>query len=159
MSKQTSVSNSRFVYTASYTYPHFAPGASKQSSAKGISVYSIKADGSLELVQTMETPNPSFITLNREKTMLYCVNELGGDNSKLEGMVSAFKVNQRNGELTFINSQLTHGDWPCHCEVDASGRYLMSAHYGSSNFVTHPINQDGSLGECIYQHTYHANSS
>ncbi|WP_117232897.1 lactonase family protein [Vibrio maerlii] len=159
MSKQASVSNARFMYTASYTYPHFAPGASKQSSAKGISVYKIETDGSLELIQIIETPNPSFITLNKDNTMLYTVNELGVDDKKLEGMVSAFNINQQSGELSFVNSQPTHGNWPCHCEVDASGRFLMSANYGSANFVTHPINEDGSLGECVYQHTNKANGS
>lgn len=159
MKPQASVSNSRFMYTASYTYPHFAPGASEQSTAKGISVFSIGPNGSQELIQVIETPNPSFITLNHDNTMLYCVNELGVDDRKLEGMVSAFCIDEENGKLTFVNSQLTNGNWPCHCEVDATGRYLMSANYGSANFVIHPINENGSLGECVYQHTNQANGS
>ena len=55
MSKQASVSNSRFMYTASYTFPHFAPGASEQSTAKGISVFKLETDGSFEIIQTIET--------------------------------------------------------------------------------------------------------
>lgn len=147
------------MYTASYTYPHFAPGATEQSSAKGISVYSVESNDSLELIQVIETPNPSFITVNQDQTMLYCVNELGVDDRKLEGMVSAFRIDAKTGKLTFVNSQLTHGNWPCHCEVDSSGRYLMSSNYGSANFVTHPINSDGSLGELSYQHINQANGS
>ncbi|MFC0058402.1 lactonase family protein [Vibrio inusitatus] len=159
MKQQAPRLSSRFMYTASYTYPHFAPGSTEQSTAKGISVYSVAPNGSLELVQVIETPNPSFITISQDQTMLYCVNELGIDDRKLDGMVSAFRIDSKTGELTFVNSQLTHGNWPCHCEIDSSGRYLMSSNYGSANFVTHPINSDGSLGELSYQHINQANGS
>ncbi|MEH6533540.1 MAG: lactonase family protein [Photobacterium frigidiphilum] len=143
--------NTQYLYVASYTYPHFAPGAVKVSGAKGISVYKIE-DNELRLIQVIETPNPSFITTNSDKSMLYCVNELGIDDSSLDGRVSAFRIDSESGELSFVNSQLTNGNWPCHCEVSANGRQLLVANYGSGNFISVHINSDGSLGQLADQH-------
>ncbi len=143
--------NNQYLYVASYTYPHFAPGASSVSEAKGISVYKIEAD-ELRLIQVMETPNPSFITTNSDKSMLYCVNELGVDDSSLDGRVSAFCIDSESGKLAFVNTQSTSGNWPCHCEVSADGRYLLAANYGSGNFVSVEINSDGSLGRIADQY-------
>ncbi|MEZ9864979.1 lactonase family protein [Vibrio breoganii] len=141
-----------FMYVASYTYPYCAPGSSSVSTAKGISVYKILKDGSHQLKQVIESENPSFITVNKDQTALYCVNELGIDDSSLDGRVSAYRIDPVDGSLSFINTQPTHGNWPCHCSVHPSGKFLLSANYGSGNFVVHPILSDSSLGELVDQH-------
>jgi 6-phosphogluconolactonase len=75
------------------------------------------------------------------------VNELGADSGgKPLGRVSAYKIDQSNGKLTFINTQLTNGTWPCHIWVHPSGKYLFAANYGSGNFPVFPIQDDGSIG-------------
>ncbi|WP_240205786.1 lactonase family protein [Vibrio sp. CyArs1] len=136
----------KYMYVASYTYPHSAPGSDTVSTAKGISVYEIDDSGNHELVQVMESANPSYLTCNSDQSILYCVNELGVDDRKMEGRVSAYRIDAHTGLLTFLNTQSTNGNWPCHCEVTPCGRYLVSANYGTGNFIAHQIEQDGSIG-------------
>ena len=49
--------------------------------------------------------------------------------------------------LTFLNRQSTRGDGACHLCVDATGRTLLVANYGSGSVAALPIGADGSLGE------------
>ncbi|MGR5177473.1 lactonase family protein [Vibrio mediterranei] len=142
-SVQTSIGH--YMYVASYTYPHCAPGSDAVSSAKGISVYEIDGCGQHQLIQVIASENPSYLSTNAEQSVLYCVNELGVDERALEGRVSAYRIDNNTGKLVFINTQRTNGNWPCHCEVTPCGRYLVSANYGSGNFVVHPIESDGSI--------------
>ncbi len=148
-----------YMYVASYTYPHIVPGSSSISDAHGISVFEVLNDGSVELIQVAKCDNPSFVTLNKNETMLYCVNELGVDDKKLEGRVSAFRINSLNGKLEFINTLSTYGNWPCHCEVHPSSHYLLTANYGSQNFIVHSLLEDGSLGKIVdtYQNSSNGN--
>lgn len=138
----------QFVYVGTYSAPHFAPGAKTASTAKGIYAYRLTESGKLSQVQAVESDNPSFLSIDRQNKVLYCVNELGSSESGQPlGRVSAYKIDPKSGQLSFINTQLTNGTWPCHCTVHSSGKYLLTANYGSGSFVSHPINPDGSLGE------------
>ncbi len=104
--------------------------------------------GALTLDGTVEgVDSPSFLALSPSGQTLYAVNELP------EGRVSAFAV-EREG-LRFLNHRSTQGAGPCHLSVHPSGRYLLTANYGSGNVVVHPINADGSLAEAVdlIQHT------
>lgn len=148
-----------YLYVASYTYPNIAPGSSTVSDAHGISVFEVFNDGSVELIQVAECENPSFLTVNNDQTMLYCVNELGVDDTELLGRVSAFRIDQSNGKLAFLNTQSTAGNWPCHCQVHSSGRYLLTANYGSQNFIVHALLKDGSLGEMVDAYQNSSNGS
>jgi 6-phosphogluconolactonase len=46
-----------------------------------------------------------------------------------------------------LGTQPTNGSLPTHLSVHPSGRYLLTANYGSGSVVVHPILRDGSLGE------------
>ncbi|GEM79091.1 lactonase family protein [Vibrio superstes] len=140
----------QFVYIGTYSAPNFAPGAQKPSTAKGIYVYKLTESGELSFVQSVQSDNPSFLAVDRNKSVLYCVNELGNnDSGHPMGRVSAYKIDKESGELSYLNTQLTNGTWPCHCTVHSSGQYLLAANYGSGSFVSLPINADGSLGEIV----------
>lgn len=83
--------------------------------------------------------NPSFLAFSADRRYLYATNELDA------GRVSAFAVG--GGTLEFLNHQPTGGAHPCHLEVDPSGRFVLSANYGSGSVAIHPIKEDGSLGD------------
>lgn len=138
----------RFVYVGTYSAPHYAPGGKVPSTAKGIYVYKMEANGDLVEVEIVDAENPSFLAVDPSMNYLYAVNELGADdNGKPLGRVSAYKINPSNGKLSFINTELTQGTWPCHCAVHPSGKYLLAANYGTGNFPVFPIQADGSIGK------------
>src|SRR5262249_61065596 len=67
-------------------------------------------------------------------------------NNTPSGAVSAFSVNQANGDLTFLNTVSSQGRGPAHLSVDPSGRYVLVSNYGGGNCAVIPILSDGSLG-------------
>jgi len=86
---------------------------------------------------------PSFITLGPSGDRLYAASEAAGG---AEGEVCAFAVDAASGDLTPINRQPAHGRSTCHVSVDATGRWLVAANYGSPTVAVLPIAADGSLG-------------
>jgi 6-phosphogluconolactonase len=85
--------------------------------------------------------NPSFLAIHPSKRYLYAVNEL------VEGGVSSFSIDPKNGGLHFINRQTTRGVHPCHLNFDPTGKWLMVTNYSSGSLAVYPIQADGSLGE------------
>ena len=78
---------------------------------------------------------------------LYCVNEFKEYEGKPSGAVSAFRIDQKTGALTWLNSRPSHGTDPCHLVIDPSGRYVLIANFASGSTCVLPILGDGSLGD------------
>ena len=122
----------------------------------GIYLFGVEADGDLNPIKVFTTPNPSptsvsatnpsWLAFNPAKTHLYVANEIGNFNSTPAGAVSAFSVNQVDGELTFLNTVSSEGGGPAHLSVDPSGNYVLVSNYGGGNCAAIPILADGSLG-------------
>lgn len=123
-----------FVYVGAYT-------ESPLGSADGIAIFRFDAaSGALHPVQTTtDAPNPSFLTLDEKRHVLYAVNELD------EGRVSAFACNPETGTLRFLNQQPSHGGAPCYISLDSSGRYALVANYSGGTVAVLPIAEDGCL--------------
>ncbi|MCX6902252.1 MAG: lactonase family protein [Verrucomicrobia bacterium] len=111
-----------------------------------------------------ETQNPTFLAIHPRlpalyatgRPVLYAANEVGGGGRS--GSVSAFAINKESGKLTFLNQQSSHGGGPCHVSVDATGKCVLAANYGSGSIAALPIRDDGSLGEAT-AFVQHAGSS
>ena len=88
--------------------------------------------------------HPSFVALHPTGRYLYAVSEAPGG---AEGEVCAFSVDPRTGDLAPLNRRAAHGRSTCHVTVDATGRYVLAANYGSGTVVLYPIRPDGGLGE------------
>jgi len=82
-------------------------------------------------------PDPSFLAVHPDGRTLYTVNE------RERGAVSAVRI--ADGEV--LGSRATGGRYPCHVSVHPSGRWLLSADYGSGSVAVHPIGAGGELGE------------
>jgi 6-phosphogluconolactonase len=78
---------------------------------------------------------------------LYAVNEVEEFAGKKSGAVSAFSVDQRTGELKFLNQQPSLGGSPCYVVVDRTDRFVLVANYSGGNVAVLPVLRDGSLGE------------
>ena len=132
-----------FLYTGAYTEPPLGR-------ADGITVYRYDAvTGGLDPVQSVTGyANPTFLAASADGRCLYAVCE------EASGAVAAFARDAGSGELAELNRQPSGGEGPAHVSVDASGRCVLVANYGSGSVAALPIRDDGSLGEpsSVVQH-------
>jgi len=126
------------LYIGTYTNP---------GKSKGIYVYRmLKSTGKLKHAHTVEgVIEPSFLAMHPNRKYLYAVNELTEFEGKQSGAVSAFSINQRTGDLTFINQQPSVGAAPCHLVIDQSGKFALVANYEGGNASVLPIDANGRL--------------
>jgi 6-phosphogluconolactonase (cycloisomerase 2 family) len=98
------------------------------------------ATGWLEPVaEPIAIASPSCLTWHPSRHFLYAVNEGGG-------AVTALAI-EGDGALRVLDERPTGGVWPCHLAVDPSGRWLVTANYGTGSLAVHHIGADGALGE------------
>jgi 6-phosphogluconolactonase (cycloisomerase 2 family) len=81
--------------------------------------------------------DPSYLALHPDRRTLYAVDE------RDDGAVTAVRLADRK----VLGSRGTGGAAPCHLSVHPSGRWLLSANYGSGSVAVHPIDASGALGE------------
>ncbi|MFD2100330.1 lactonase family protein [Flagellimonas iocasae] len=110
-------------------------------------IYSLQfnpENGSLDsLTLEAKIPNPSFLTISKDKQHLYAVQETANFDS-LGGGVSAYKLNM--GKLEFLNSMGTEGPGPCHVSLSGDG-YLVVCNYSGGSVALYKLNEDGSFGD------------
>jgi len=98
------------------------------------------ATGQLTLVKGFAAGNyPSFVAFDPSYTHAYAVNEA-------DSMVASFAIDQKNGDLTFLNRVASGGDGPAFVGVDHSGKYVLVANYGGGTTRLFPILAGGALG-------------
>ena len=106
---------------------------------EGINVYQIDAaTGNWTHLQMLPEVNPSFLTFDRQKRMLYSAHGDGGE-------ATAYRVEAASGRLAVTNKQPTNGKNGVSLAVDATNRFLILANYSSGTVSVLPINTDGSL--------------
>jgi 6-phosphogluconolactonase len=98
-----------------------------------------------EPVLAVETKNPSFLALHPNGRFLYAAGEVSTFEGAKTGMVSAFAIDPKTGDLTLLNQQASAGTGTCHLVVDKTGRDLLVANYGGGTVAVLPIEADGRL--------------
>jgi len=103
----------------------------------------------------VETKSPNFLAVDPTGRFLYAVGEMTVAPDKRVSSVDAFKVDAKTGKLSLLNQQASRGGGPCHVSVDATGKCVMVANYGSGSIASYPVCADGSLNEAstTIQHT------
>jgi len=91
------------------------------------------------------TTNPSFLALHPNGRFLYAVGEIESFDGKKSGVVSAFAIDRKTGDLALLNQQPSEGAGPCHLVVDGTGKNVLVANYGGGNVAVLPIAADGRL--------------
>ena len=91
--------------------------------------------------------NPSFLVVHPNGRWLYAVSETGQDSHGAFGEVWAFQFEREPFTIQHINHQSSRGDWPCHLQLDRTGRWLITTNYGTGSAAMYPLLPDGSLGE------------
>lgn len=116
-------------------------GTYTDSTNQGIELLRFNSD-SMQLSSTVIASginNPSFVIANRAKTIIYAVE------STAEGKISAFSFNQKQQNLTVLNSSESFGNHPCYIGLDKNEKLLAVANYASGNFSVYEIDTKGSL--------------
>lgn len=105
-----------------------------------------------------ETANPTFLAIDSGRNLLFAANEIGDFEGKSAGAISSFKINQRTGQLAFLNQKSSVGSGPCHLTLDRTGNFILLANYGGGSVAVLPVQKDGQLGESV-AFIQHAGSS
>jgi len=84
--------------------------------------------------------NPSFLALSPDGQALYAALESDGS------AVGAWAIGA-DGKLSALNQQPSGGEGACHVWVDATGKNVLAANYGSGSIACWRVREDGSLGE------------
>ena len=130
-------------------------GTFTNGKSEGIYIYRMDIKtGDLHFVKTVKAVSPAFLAIHPNDKFLYAVNEVKKFKGKPGGAVSAFMIDSKTGDLTFINQQPSFGSSPCYLSIDKSGKYVFVANYGGGNLSVFPVQKDGSLGDAtdIVQH-------
>ena len=116
--------------------------------SEGIYIYRMNlSSGELKYFSTVKgVANPSFLAIDRSRRYLYAVNEVAEFAGKPGGAVSAFSIDQKTGDLRFLNQQPSLGGAPCYVVVDETGKFVLVANYRGGNITVLPVQHDGSLG-------------
>ena len=126
-----------WVYIGTYTGPQ----------SKGIYAFHFDADsGKMDpVILAAELTRPSFLTIHPNRKYLYAVSETGTST------VTAFEINPKSGTLTLLNTVAAKGSSACHLVVDATGKSLVVANYGSGSVAAFRVGADGRLSESTAQ--------
>ena len=92
------------------------------------------------------TPNPCFLTISPDQKYIYAANSVKTYNDENTGAVSAFEINKISGRLEWLNIVSSGGVGPCYVSVDATGKILLVANYGSGSVKSIPLNP-GSMAD------------
>ena len=123
------------------------------------SLYGIRVNaltGALSHVFSVKgMPNASYLALDAQRRYLYAVNETGDFQGAKSGAVSAYAINRKTGDLTFLNQQPSLGGYPCYVSLDKTNKVVLVANYMGGNVATFPVQADGTLGPAadMVQHT------
>jgi 6-phosphogluconolactonase len=120
---------------------------------EGIHVFTFDEDsGRLERIHGISgIENPSFLTVDPEKNMLYAVSETEKYQGKPGGGVFSYAIETESGRLSYRNERFSFGGAPCYVSQDQTRRYLFAANYLGANAAVWGIGPDGSLKESTAQ--------
>ncbi len=144
------MSIANLVYVGTYTEPiKFGTGQILEGKGKGIYIYKFDpATGTLSPHGLAEgVRNPSYLCFDAKRKYLYSVNEMKEWDGQFGGGMSAFRIDQETGGLTFLNSRPTRGGDPCHIILDPSGKFCFVANFMSGSIIAYRVNADGSFGD------------
>ncbi len=105
--------------------------------------------------------NPSFLAISPDHRFLYAASEdplSVGPARDHESYISAYAIDTKTGQLRWLNTVPSGGTSTCYLSVDKTGKYVLTASYGSGSISVLRVRQDGGLGEetAFMQHIGHS---
>lgn len=131
-------------------------GTYTSGKSEGIYIYRLNmSTGQLSHLKTVKNVvDPSYLTLNRKKRLLYAVNEVSQFEGMPTGAVSSFSVEPNGADLKYLNQKPSKGGSPCYVTLDRTENFVLLANYESGTVSVLPVKKDGSLGDTasVVQH-------
>ena len=154
-----------FLYSGTYTgFKYILHGnPAGESHSLGIYVSRFHPDtGDLtEATLAAKISNPSFLAISPDHKFLYAASEdplsLGPARDH-ESYVSAYAIDAKTGGLHLLNTVPSGGTSTCYLSVDKTGKYVLTASYGSASISILKVKEDGGLGAqaSFVQHIGHS---
>jgi 6-phosphogluconolactonase len=131
------------VYAGSYT---------NTGAAKGI--YASEFDSSSGLLSAprlvAEAVSPNQVWVSPNGRFLYAANWQGSTDPIPANTITAYAIDRRTGDLTFLNQVPSGGLGPNQVVVDPSGKTAIAVNYRSGSVAAFGIEPDGRLTEAFY---------
>ena len=121
------------------------------TTSEGIYVYRLDVRSGKLTEQRVVTgvTDPSFLTIDSRRRCLYAVNETDEFNGMKSGAVSAFSIDHKTSDLTFLNKEPSMGGSPCYISVSRNDRFVLVANYVGGNLAVLPVNSEGRLSPAV----------
>ena len=118
----------------------FFSGSYGEKGEEGIVKFLLDPEnGKLEKLDAYcEIKNPSYLGFNKDKTVLYAVQE-----EVPEGKIHALRVTEKG--LEPLSALSTKGADPCHVTLDSSEKLLFTDNYTSGSLTVFRLKEDGDL--------------
>ena len=115
---------------------------------RGIHIYQVnRSTGAMTPSGVLELGNsPDCLVVDAARARLYSTNETDRVGEASEGAVSAFAINQIDGQLTLLNTARSGGAGPTYASMHPSKKFLLVANYFGGSVSVLPILNDGRLG-------------
>lgn len=144
---QSRPANGRFL---AYVGTYSSPQGPEDSPGRGQGIYQFEMDPATgALSQRALFPNaasPSWLALDASRKHLYAANETAVFEGAQSGSVSAYSIDESNGNLTLLNTVSSEGAEPAHLSVHPSGRHVLVANYAGGTVAVLPVRPNGELG-------------
>lgn len=89
---------------------------------------------------------PAFISVNEEQNLLYACSDSGNRDGN-GGSVATYRINYQKGELEYMDSILTDGDYTCHILLDLNNRKLFASNYDEGSISMFSLDENGRLSK------------
>jgi len=140
-------------YAASDSDVELLVGSYTQGKSQGI--YRLQFDSqngriTPEPLQVFKAANPSWLTLSKDQSRLFVVNENGQGQADVVGRVSSLSIDPSTHELRLLSQVKTLGENPTHSSLSGDEKSLFVANYGvgvdpGGSLAVLPISTDGQL--------------
>jgi len=131
-----------YAYIGSYT----------NTTAKGIYVSGFDSkSGALSAPRLVaESVSPAQLWVAPNGRFLYAANWQGSTDPIPANTISAYAIDRRTGDLTFINKVSSGGLGPNQVVVDPGGRVAVAVNYRSGSVAAFGLEKDGRISEAFY---------
>jgi 6-phosphogluconolactonase len=119
-----------------------------------------EASGSIgQVTMAAAVRNPSYLALSATGTSLYAVSETDDFEGQPGGGIAAYARDLATGGLALLNTAASLGDAPCHVALDRTGRFVLTANYGTDagSVTVYQVGPGGRLGN-LTDHVQHSGS-
>ncbi len=112
-------------------------GTYTDSGSRGVYSYRFnQATGEAELLDSLEMPNPSYLTLSSKAGLAYVVSETHDD----EASINVVRID-KDGGMRLLATQRTEGADPCY--VATNGEIALTANYSGGSMSVFRLSQCG----------------